>query len=245
MEKNNPISPDFDRLLCEMSELRSDLKKYTEQVYNLQASTLFAEFRKNCAEVMMKAYRDTGCDAIGRESSDCQNWDRCSNVFGALFDSILTTLNSGELRPEDIKTVREKAYLLRSHSSSDRCEACHAEVKKQLDKQIGMLQSIGVYKETGDISEMIHSLSDEDTASLFNDALSSPVRVQILKSLYHEGKSFTELSNLTGLRGGNLLFHLDKLQKSGVIYKEGEYQMSYRGYEVLNTIAQLFRDTSE
>lgn len=245
MGKKTPSSPDFDRLFSEMSELRSDLRKYTEQVHTLQASTLFAEFRKNCAEIMMKAYRDSGCDAIGRESSGCQNWERCSNVFGALFDSILTALNSGELRPEDIKTVREKAYLLRSHASSDRCEACHTEMKKQLDKQIGMLQSIGVYKETDDISARVLSLSDEDTASLFNDALSSPVRVQILKSLYREGKSFTELSNLTGLRGGNLLFHLDKLQKSGVIYKDGEYQMSYRGYEVLNTVAHLFRDTPE
>ncbi|HWQ66284.1 MAG TPA: winged helix-turn-helix domain-containing protein [Methanospirillum sp.] len=76
-----------------------------------------------------------------------------------------------------------------------------------------MLQAIGVYPEEEDESEMVCSMPEEESSALFNDALSSLIRIHILKLLYHGGKLFTDLSTDTGLRGGNLLFHLENLRR--------------------------------
>lgn len=79
---------------------------------------------------------------------------------------------------------------------------------------------------------------------MVEDALSSAVRVQILKALYDDGKSFTELSKITKLRAGNLLFHLDKLQDKGLIRQReerGEYQITFKGYHLLNSMLELVK----
>ncbi|WP_440955079.1 helix-turn-helix domain-containing protein [Methanosarcina sp. Mfa9] len=76
------------------------------------------------------------------------------------------------------------------------------------------------------------------------DALSSTARVRILKALHDEGKSFTALSKLTKLRGGNLLFHLDKLQSKGLIRQReerGEYQTSLQGHNLLNSLPEVVK----
>ena len=192
---------------------------------------------------MMKGYQDAGCESIGKVAAGCTNWTRCHPVFKDLLGDILNYLNSGELTSGDIQSVRKKAQVIQSRSTHDNCELCHQEVIQQLDKQIEMLRAIGVYKEGEEISELVMSIPEGESAALFNEGLSSPVRIQILKLLYCGGKSFTNLSSATGLRGGNLLFHLEKLQKCGMIHKKGEYLMSYRGYEVLHSVAHLFRES--
>ncbi len=63
------------------------------------------------------------------------------------------------------------------------------------------------------------------------EPLDSKQRLQILKSLAIETKSFSSLSGLTG-RGGNLLFHLEKLLRSGMIlqrHERGDYMITEKG----------------
>lgn len=241
MTKKNSSTPNSDQILNEILELKSDLKKYSEQVHHLQATSFFAEFRKNCAEVVINGYRETGSDSIGKEAGDCEHCQKCKPMFGKLLGRLLESIKTGDVTSEDIQNILRKASLFRSRAPFDHCTACHDEVKNQLDQQIRMLQAIGIYQEEENTSELVSSMPEEESSALFNDALSSPIRIHILKLVYHGGKSFTDLSTDTGLRGGNLLFHLEKLQKSGMIHKKGEYQMSYRGYEVLHTVARLFK----
>lgn len=243
MAQKISITPNSDQILNEILELKSDLKKYSEQVHNLQATAFFTEFRKNCAEVMINGYRENGSDSIGKAAGNCEHWQKCKPMFGKLLGRLLDSIKTGEVSSEEILSIWKKARLFRSRAPFEHCTACHDEVKKQLDNQIRMLQAIGVYQGEEDASELVRLMPEEESSALFNDALSSPIRIHILKLLYHGGKSFTDLSTETGLRGGNLLFHLEKLQKSGMIHKKGEYLMSYRGYEVLHTVARLFKQT--
>lgn len=43
-------------------------------------------------------------------------------------------------------------------------------------------------------------------------------RLEILKDLSIEKRSFSSLSNMTGLCGGNLLFHIGKLTDNRIKY---------------------------
>lgn len=57
--------------------------------------------------------------------------------------------------------------------------------------------------------------------------------------------TFSALAELTGLRGGNLLFHLQKLQDGGMILQRnerGDYMITEKGYRALRVVAQLYSD---
>jgi predicted transcriptional regulator len=75
------------------------------------------------------------------------------------------------------------------------------------------------------------------------EPLSNRQRLQILKATAVETKTFSELSELTGLRGGNLLFHLQKLLDSGMIlqrHERGDYMITEKGFRLLNSLAEAY-----
>ena len=233
---------ELHEIRSEIAALRSDLNRFTEQAQNQQAVSLLSDFRDSCADAIVRGYQENSCYAVRKEAGDCLMWENCRPVFGSLFGEMLENIRSGEITPDDVGAIREKMAVLKSHALYEKCSACFSEAEKQLNQQLGMLEAIGVYRTVPETSSSVNSLPEEQTASFFSDALGSPVRIQILKALYTEGKTFTCLSKLTGIRGGNLLFHLDKLQKCGMIAQRGErgeYRISYRGYEVLKEVAEL------
>jgi predicted transcriptional regulator len=68
------------------------------------------------------------------------------------------------------------------------------------------------------------------------EPISNKQRLQILKSMASETMTFTALSELTGLRGGNLLFHIQKLLESDLIlqrHERGDYMITEKGYNLL------------
>lgn len=64
-----------------------------------------------------------------------------------------------------------------------------------------------------------------------------------MKGLASETRFFSSLSELTGLRGGNLLFHIQKLLGSGMIlqrHERGDYMITEKGYRALLGIAEVY-----
>ena len=236
-----PIN-ELQEIKAEIAALRSDMNRYTTDTPRLRTASLIEDFQNTCAEAIAGSYRDTGCDAVGIRAGDCAMWENCRPVFAALFEEVFTRVRSGKHSPETIEEITSKIASLSEQAPSERCESCFAEMEKQLENQFGLLAAIGMGQPDTDTDTIVRSLPTEKAALLFSNALGSPVRIQVLKALYKDAKSFTDLSKLTGLRGGNLLFHLDKLQKSALIVQHGErgeYRISYRGHEVLNAVAEL------
>jgi DNA-binding transcriptional ArsR family regulator len=88
-------------------------------------------------------------------------------------------------------------------------------------------------------------LPEENVVSDILEPLSNKQRLQMLKVLSAETKTFSALSKLTGLRGGNLLFHLQKLQDSGMILQRnerGDYMITEKGYRALKGVSELYSD---
>lgn len=242
MQTDSISSHELREIRTEIAALRSELNRYTEQTHHQQATSILSDFRDTCADAIVNSYRENGCDAVGKEAGDCSMWNTCRPAFGALFGEALVNIQSGKLSPDDVGAIREKMAEMKSHGVHERCASCFSEAENQLNQQFGMLAAIGVCQISPHTGNAVASLPEEKAASFFSDALGSPIRIQVLKALHHDGKTFTDISKLTGIRGGNLLFHLDKLQKSGMITQRGErgeYRISYRGFEVLNTVAEL------
>ena len=74
------------------------------------------------------------------------------------------------------------------------------------------------------------------------EPLSNKQRLQILKSMASETRTFSALSEITGLRGGNLLFHIQKLLETDLIlqrHERGDYMITQKGFNLLKMLADF------
>ena len=75
------------------------------------------------------------------------------------------------------------------------------------------------------------------------ESLCHAKRFDILKAVSSQSMSFYALSKLTDLRGGNLLFHLQKLSDSGMIiqrHERGDYMITGKGFKVMEGIGDIY-----
>jgi Predicted transcriptional regulator len=105
------------------------------------------------------------------------------------------------------------------------------------------MRSLGIYRSNKETSSSVADLSDEILVRDILEPLANRHRFRIVQSLAAETQTFSALSNLTGLRGGNLLFHLKKLQDAGMIlqrHERGDYIITEKGYRTLKGIGTLY-----
>ena len=85
-------------------------------------------------------------------------------------------------------------------------------------------------------------IADESVVKELLEPLANIQRFQILKSLTIQTRTFSEITQMTGLRGGNLLFHIKKLTESGMIlqrHERGDYIITDKGYKTIIAISEL------
>ncbi|MGA9099737.1 MAG: winged helix-turn-helix domain-containing protein [Methanotrichaceae archaeon] len=121
----------------------------------------------------------------------------------------------------------------------------NSEASRIFDKQINLMRSLNVYRESSELKGVISALPVELIVEQMLDPLSNRQRMQIMKALSAETKTFSALSSFTGLRGGNLLFHLQKLLDCGMIMQRserGDYMITEKGYRALRGIFEIYMD---
>ncbi|BDZ71892.1 winged helix-turn-helix domain-containing protein [Methanobacterium petrolearium] len=118
---------------------------------------------------------------------------------------------------------------------------CFKEVNSLFNKQLHLINSLQIYSSTEERPE-ISAIPEEVIVKQVLDPLANKQRLQILKSMASETKTFSNLSKLTGLRGGNLLFHIQKLLESDLIlqrHERGDYMITEKGYNSLLMLAEF------
>lgn len=241
----NMTSETVSLLHGELTALRSELIRFRSEVTMNKTNSLFNEFRNQCAVKLINGSLDTALSLSENEGKNCSMWMQCKPVFVNFFTDLVEYAMNGQLSEKNIANIRANFDKMKDDAAEyEQCSQCFKHVETHFDTQIEMLQKMGFYQNDSTRPLQIQNLREEQVSELIADPLSSAVRVLILKTLYDEGKSFTELSKITKLRAGNLLFHLDKLQDKGLIRQReerGEYQISLKGYHILNSMLDLTR----
>ena len=107
---------------------------------------------------------------------------------------------------------------------------------------MGLISSIKIYSTNDEKRSEISALSDSLIVKTVLEPLSNKQRLQILKSMASETKTFSSLSELTGLRGGNLLFHIQKLLENDLIiqrHDRGDYMITKKGFNLLLILVDI------
>ena len=129
---------------------------------------------------------------------------------------------------------------------SKKCNACIEVFSMERDRMIQSIKDLSAIRRSlkrNNQDIFISDLQDELVLSSIIEPLANPVRFSMMKALSNGSMSYSELSTLTGRKGGHLLFHITRLTESGLVIKSessGLYTLTEKGMGVMNMIRKLY-----
>ena len=244
MEKMEDIYNDKQLgINAKLDSIHKDLKRLMErsnqEYLDLMLTNLKQEFL-NSINSYVSDDVETGLER--GMVQDCEMRETCKSRFtNYLLDN--EELILGDNVPSNIISEK-KAELahIRKGAPYEYCEDCFSEVNSLFNKQLGLITSVNIYNSNDDKRNEISGISDELIVKTVLEPLSNKQRLQILKSMASETRTFSSLSELTGLRGGNLLFHIQKLLENDLIiqrHDRGDYMITKRGFNLLLVLVDV------
>ena len=233
-------------LKTEITGLRTDLKRFIEKANQQHVNAVLADIKKEYTGVIADHQVGTAkTDLSAHMTEDCAMRTTCYGVFMAFLEESAQHITEGNVSDELIQSYRERMKTLRKKGPYDSCDTCFTEVGRLFEKQVTLMQTLGIYQKSPATVEM--DIPDKIVVNDLLEPVANIQRFQIVKSLMTGTRTFSEISQLTGLRGGNLLFHIRKLTESGMIlqrHERGDYIITDKGYKTMAAIGDLYRELS-
>ncbi len=237
---------EVNAIKSKLDDMHEDMKRFMEKSNQQHLASILDGCRSDFSDIIL-GYA-TGEIEGGLERKmvkDCHMKETCKALFSDLLMSNLGQLRVGKVSEESISNTRSKMKQMRERAPYEQCSNCFSEAARLFDKQIDLMRSLRVYRDNDVIKESMKDLPEETAVAQILEPLSNKQRLQMLKALFAETKTFSALSALTGLRGGNLLFHLQKLLESGMIlqrHERGDYMITEKGFKALRGVFELYSD---
>ncbi|HEY9246551.1 MAG TPA: winged helix-turn-helix domain-containing protein [Candidatus Methanoperedens sp.] len=227
-----------------LREIHTDMKRFMEKSSQQHLEYVLSGSRANFANAVIGHVRDE-IDS-GLESNmvrKCEMRETCKTNFTGFLKKNASLINHEKVDEDVILKNQSDLNNMRSNAPSRQCEKCFSHVQMLFGKQVDLMRSMQIYDTDAEKKRGISELPDELIVNDILEPLSNRQRLQILKAIAIETKTFSALSGLTGLRGGNLLFHLQKLVDSGMAlqrHERGDYMITDKGFKVLRGIGDMY-----
>jgi len=234
----------------EMTEIKAKLATMHKDIKNLMENTnqqyldlVLANSKKDVLNAIM-GYVTYDIEK-GLEKgmvNKCDMRDKCKQIFTELLHDNTGLIADDNVHEDAITQNEAKLNKMREGASYAKCDTCFLEVDDLFEKQVNLMRSLRIYSSNNDKKQFISSICEESIVKDVLEPLSNKQRLQILKSMSNETKTFSSLSELTGLRGGNLLFHLQKLLDNDMIlqrHERGDYMLTEKGYKLLVMLSEI------
>ncbi|MGB9941454.1 winged helix-turn-helix domain-containing protein [Methanosarcina sp.] len=227
-----------------LSEMHSDIKKVMEYTNRLRFEAAFESLRENYSNALLNhLFEDIETGLEQNMVKKCPEKENCTSAFTALLQQNAGLIKRSKVEDTLISKNRKKLEELRCGAPYTKCEKCFSEVSSLLVKQVNLMRSMKIYAENQEQKPAITALETCAVMSEILEPVSNPQRLEILRAVAFETKSFSAFSELTGLRGGNLLFHLQKLTESGLIlqqHERGDYMITEKGFKILQGLNEIY-----
>lgn len=224
-------------------EMHNDMKRFIEQSSQQHLDYVLSGSRTNFTNAIIRHVID---DIEGGLESNmvkkCEMRETCKSNFTGFLQKNASLINHEEVNEDVIFKNQSDLNGMKNNAPSKQCEKCFSQVQNLFGKQINLMRSLRIYNANGEKKEEISTVPEEFIVDVF-EPLSNKQRLQILKAIAIETKTFSALTELTGLRGGNLLFHLQKLLDSGMIlqrHERGDYMITDKGFKILKSVSDMY-----
>jgi DNA-binding transcriptional ArsR family regulator len=223
--------------------MHSDIKRMMENSNQEYLDLMMANLKKDFFNCITGYVSEDVESCLERGMVEkCSMRDTCKSKFTDLLQSNTTLMTHDTVPEGDITEVKDTLNKMREGAPFEKCEACFSEVYDIFDKQMKFMRSLHVYSTNDEKKKDISKISDEIMVKEVLEPLSNKQRIQILKSMASQTKTFSSLSEITGLKGGNLLFHIQKLLDTNMIlqrHERGDYMITEKGYKLLMLLTEV------
>jgi len=232
----------------EVTSLRNDFSRFLQRANQQHIEGMLAEMRKGFMKPMVDYLCEDASERMHSQMTrDCAMRDFCETTFKELLQETAGLVGRPRVEAGTVRMYREKLEELKKEAKTPQCSRCFSEASNLFEKQVKLMRSLQIYEdreekdEKGDIS----AIEPEKIVSEVCEPVANRQRLLMLKALSGESKTFSELSKLTGLRGGNLLFHLQKLLDTGMVLQRserGDYIITRKGYSTLQGLSRIYSE---
>ncbi|HHV23773.1 MAG TPA: winged helix-turn-helix transcriptional regulator [Methanosarcina sp.] len=232
----------------EVTSLRNEFSRFLQRANQQHIEGLIEEMRKS----FMKPMVDYLCEDASERmhtlmTADCRMRDFCETVFREFLQETAGLVGRGRIEAETIKLYRDRLGEFKKEAKTSSCRICFSEATNLFEKQVKLMRSLQIYedREEEDKKIDISEIEPEKLVSEVCEPVANRQRLLMLKALSGESKTFSDFSRLTGLRGGNLLFHLQKLLETGMILQRnerGDYIITRKGYSTLQGLSRIYSE---
>lgn len=229
-----------EELRAELEELGSKLDDVQEALDEVRASLTWTAASGNgpADTVVMHLFDDIDEGLERHMLAGCGMREKCRSVFTDFLQDKARYVKGERVPVNFLQNAKSELEEIRESTPyGKKCDRCFSEVTGLLEREVALFRSVDRDREGKDFEPL--ELPVGHLVEGFLKPLANEKRMEILKATSTGGRTFSELSEITGVRGGNLQFHLDKLEKSGLVVqgrKGGEYTANERGCAVLETL---------
>lgn len=234
----------------EMTEIKARLDKMHKDIKNLMENTnqqyldlILSNSKKDVLNAIMGYIsHDIKSSLENGMINKCDMRDECKQKFTEFLQDNTMLIAHNNVSKTTITENQAQLSVIREGAPYKKCGTCFLEVNDLFEKQVNLMRSLRIYSTKSEKKQDISSICEESVVKDVLEPLSNKQRLQILKSMSNETKTFSSLSELTGLRGGNLLFHLQKLLDSDIIlqrHERGDYMLTEKGYKLLVMLSEV------
>jgi DNA-binding HxlR family transcriptional regulator len=221
--------------------IHNDIKKIVEnsnqEHLNFVHSTLKNEFVNSINSHMLENVDE---ELDKKMINPCNMRKNCKAVFKEYLKEQTQDLNLDNISEDKINKSKEVFNELSKNKVKKNCDICFDEVSNIFETRIDLINCLKIYENYDDKDEKkISDIDEENLVKTILDPISNKQRLKILKSIAIEPRTFSSLSKTTNLRGGNLLFHIQKLQNNELIFQKheyGEYMLTKKGFNTINLL---------
>lgn len=240
------ITVSLRELKEEIAHLRDELRRIEGSIVKERLRTVEKALAQNYLELYASQMEEGLDERLGRlVREDCGKRGRCVESFRTPLTGLLEVIRERGLKSifADLDMKLRQVENALNEVLDTPCELCQRNLLETLRNEKQAFQKIAVLEpfhrdEKIECPVDISFLVDSVLEPLANSA-----RLKIFIIIYNNGrKSFSELSEIVGMRGGHLIFHLKKLLHAGLITQEGRkgsYIITPRGVDVIRKILSL------
>jgi DNA-binding transcriptional ArsR family regulator len=235
---------EFREIKAKLEEVQNDLRRFIEQSNKQQLDFILASSRKEMASALVSHMAESVEEGLdGHMVKQCEMREVCKAKLGGILTDNAGLLGQGDGGAEMLQKNKAMLDKIKARARSKECDTCFSEAYALYDRQVDLMKKLNLYDGGDHRAPDITALPEEGVVAGFLEPVSNETRLRILKSLYYEPRTFSALSKLTGLRAGNLLFHLQKLQKAGMViqrHEGGDYLITEKGFRLLNSLYDIW-----
>jgi DNA-binding transcriptional ArsR family regulator len=235
----------------EIVSLRNELSRFLQRANQQHIEEMLLEMKKSLTRPIVNYLcEDVNERLHSQMTKDCETSEFCEFFFRDFLQETANLICRGKIEKKTLKMYRDKLEDLKKEAKTPNCSNCFSEASDLFEKQIKLMRSLQIYEdmEEGSRDFDISKIEINKLVSEVCEPVANRQRLLILKALLERNKNFSELSRLTGLRGGNLLFHLQKLLDTGMVLQRcehGDYVITRKGYSTLQGLSRIFSEIEQ